>query len=113
MKAERTLGREPKEMPHENPGYDIESRDPKDNRLLFIEVKGKTTGAPTVTISKTQIFTAFNKPDDFILVIVEIEGGTAKEPRYIRQPFQKEPDFGVTSVNYKLNELLARAEPPS
>ena len=113
MEAERTLGREPKEMPHENPGYDIESRDPKDNRLLFIEVKGKVTGATTVTVSKTQIFTAFNKPDDFILVIVEIEDGTAKEPRYIRQPFQKEPDFGVTSVNYKLNELLARAEPPS
>ena len=113
MEAERTLGREPKEMPHENPGYDIESRDPKDNRLLFIEVKGKTAGAPTVTVSKTQIFTAFNKPDDFILAIVEIESDTAKEPRYIRQPFQKEPDFGVTSVNYKLNELLARAEPPS
>ena len=113
MEAERTLGREPKEMPHENPGYDIESRDPKDNRLLFIEVKGKTTGAPTVTVSKTQIFTAFNKPDDFILAIVEIEGDTAKEPRYIRQPFQKELDFGVTSVNYKLNELLVRAEPPS
>ena len=113
LAAERSLGREPKEMPHENPGYDIESRDPKDNTLLFIEVKGKSIGATTVTISKTQIFTAFNKPDNFILAIVEIEGDTAKAPRYIRQPFQKEPDFGVTSVNYNLNELLARAEPPS
>ena len=113
MRAERGLGREPKEMPHDNPGYDIESRDPKDNRLLFIEVKGKTTDATTVTVSKTQIFTSFNKPDDFILAIVEIEDDTPKEPRYIRQPFQKEPDFGVTSVNYNLNKLLARAEPPS
>ena len=25
--------------------------------------------------------------------------------------FQREPDFGVTSVNYKLDELIARAEP--
>jgi hypothetical protein len=25
--------------------------------------------------------------------------------RYVRQPFQKEPDFGVTSVNYDLREL--------
>ena len=74
-------------------GYDIESRDPKDNRLLFIEVKGKTTDATTVTVSKTQIFTSLNKPDDFILAIVEIEGDTPKEPRYIRQPFQREPDF--------------------
>ena len=80
-------------MPHQNPGYDIESRDPKDNRLLFIEVKGKTTDATTVTVSKTQIFTSFNKPDDFILAIVEIEDDIPKEPRYIRQPFQKEPDF--------------------
>ena len=113
MEAERGLGREPKEMPHENPGYDIESRDPKDNRLLFIEVKGKTTNSTAVTISKTQILTSLNKPDDFILAIVEIEGDTPKEPRYIRQPFQKEPDFGVTSVNYNLNKLLARAESPS
>ena len=113
MEAERGLGREPKEMPHENPGYDIESRDPKDNRLLFIEVKGKATDATTVTVSKTQIFTSLNKPDDFILAIVEIEGDTPKEPRYIRQPFQKEPDFDVTSVNYNLNKLLARAELPN
>ena len=113
MRAERGLGREPKEMPHQNPGYDIESREPKDNRLLFIEVKGKTTDATTVTVSKTQIFTSFNKPDDFILAIVEIEDDIPKEPRYIRQPFQKELDFGVTSVNYNLSKLLARSEPPN
>ena len=113
MEAERKLGRDPKEMPHENPGYDIESRDPNTNQLLFIEVKGKSSDATTVTISKTQILTAFNKPDNFILVIVEVDGNTTKVPRYIRQPFQKEPDFGVTSVNYNLSELLARAEAPS
>ncbi|MYA68859.1 DUF3883 domain-containing protein [Candidatus Poribacteria bacterium] len=113
MEAERKLGREPTEMPHHNPGYDIESKDPNTNQLLFIEVKGKSTDATTVTVSKTQIFTAFNKPDSFILAIVEVDGDTAKEPRYIREPFQKEPDFGVTSVNYNLSELLARSEPPS
>lgn len=113
MAAERKLGREPKEMPHHNPGYDIESKDPNTNRLLFIEVKGKSTDATIVTVSKTQIFTAFNTPDNFILAIVEVDGETAKEPHYIREPFQKEPDFGVTSVNYNLNKLLTRAEPPS
>lgn len=113
MEAERRLGRDPKEMPHHNPGYDIESKDPNTNQLLFIEVKGKSADATVVTISKTQIFTAFNKPDSFILAIVEVDGDTAREPRYIREPFQKEPDFGVTSVNYNLNELLARAEPPN
>ena len=113
MEAERGLGREPKEMPYENQGYDIESKDPNSNSLLFIEVKGIATGATTVTASKTQIFTTFNKPDSFILAIVEIDGEETKEPRYLRQPFHKEPDFGVTSVNYDLNELLARSEPPS
>lgn len=32
---------------------------------------------------------------------------------YVRQPFQREPDFGVTSVNYDFAELLARATVPS
>jgi hypothetical protein len=102
-------------MPHDNPGYDIESKDPAGNRLRFIEVKGKAVGvgSTTVTISKTQIHTAFNKPDDFILAIVMVDGETAHEPLYIRRPFQKEPDFGVTSVNYDLEELLNRAEKPA
>ena len=83
MEAERGLGRMPSEMPHENPGYDIESKDPRDNRLLFIEVKGKAAGSTTLTVSKTQILTAFNKPDEFILAIVEVDGDTASEPRYV------------------------------
>jgi hypothetical protein len=29
---------------------------------------------------------------------------------YVRQPFRRKPDFGVTSVNYDLAELIARAE---
>ena len=30
----------------------------------------------------------------------------------MRQPFQREPDFGVTSVNYNFAELLSRAKAP-
>ena len=33
LEAERSLGRAPKEMPHENPGYDIESRDSDDQPI--------------------------------------------------------------------------------
>jgi len=44
---------------------------------------------------------------------VEVEDGKAQPPRYVRKPFKKEPDFGVTSVNYNLNELLARSKVPS
>ena len=32
---------------------------------------------------------------------------------YIRQPFQLEPEFAVESINYKLQELLARGEDPA
>lgn len=113
VEAERRLGREPRVMPHENPGYDIESRDQSSGRLLFIEVKGKAVGSTTVTVSKTQVLTALNKPEEFILAIVEVDGDSAREPRYIRRPFQKEPDFAVTSINYDLEELLARSEVPS
>jgi len=41
------------------------------------------------------------------------DGDGAHEPRYIHRPFQREPDFGVTSVNYDLDELLDRSEGPT
>ena len=113
MAAERKLGREPTEMSHQNPGYDIESKDPNTNLLLFIEVKGKAVGSTGVTVSKTQILTAFNKPDNFILAIVEINGETVEKIYYIPRPFQKERDFEVTSVTYSLDKLLERATSPS
>ncbi|MFO7976728.1 MAG: DUF3883 domain-containing protein, partial [Candidatus Hydrogenedentota bacterium] len=113
MATERRLGRKPMEMPHQNPGYDIESRVPDEpGRLLFIEVKGKVKGRETVAASKTQILTALNKPDDFILAIVEIDGD-ATAVKYVRQPFGRAPDFGVTSVNYDLGELLGRGDKPA
>lgn len=113
MEAERELGRQPTEKSHHHPGYDIESKDPNTNQLLFIEVKGKAVGATNVTVSKTQILTAFNKPDTFILAIVEVDGETVSGIHYIRTPFQKEPDFEATSVNYNLDKILERATPPS
>lgn len=37
------------------------------------------------------------------------ESGAAK---YLSNPFQKEPDFGVTSLNYDLAEVLERDQDP-
>lgn len=113
METERSLGCEPRDVGAEKLGYDIESRDPKKETLRFIEVKGRVEGADTVTVTRNEILTALNKPDAFILAIVQVSAGFASEPRYIREPFQKEPDFGATSVTYKLPELVARAEVPS
>ena len=65
-----------------------------------------------VTVTKNEVLTALNKPDDFILAIVEVDGDEATT-NYVTRPFQREPDFGVTSVNYDFAELLARASTPS
>lgn len=51
--------------------------------------------------------------EGFILALVEVKDGEARPPRYVRRSFEKEPDFGVTSVNYDLKELLGRSMAPS
>ncbi len=107
--VERVLGYEPHDVSAERRGYDIESRVPGIGRRRFIEVKGRTAGARTVTVTKNEILTGLNKPDDFILALVEV-GDHAGPPRYLRRPSVREPDFGVTSVNDDLPDLLARAE---
>jgi hypothetical protein len=112
MEIERGLGFEPVDREFERLGYDIESRVPGTGRLRFIEVKGRVTGADTITVTKNEILYSLNKPEDFILVIVEFMVDGTHRVHYVRRPFQCEPDFGVTSVNYDLAELLAKAETP-
>jgi hypothetical protein len=65
-----------------------------------------------VTVTRNEILYSLNKPEDFILALVEWLDDGGSRVRYLRQPFQREPDFGVTSVNYGFAELLARAEAP-
>jgi len=112
IETEKGLGRYPRDVSMDNIGYDIESSVLDGARLLFIEVKGRATGAKTVTITKNEILTGLNKPDEFILAIVIVEGEEVQEPVYVKRPFSKEPDFGVTSVNYDLGELVAKGAAP-
>jgi hypothetical protein len=135
MEAERSLGYEPQDVSRQNYGYDIESRVLNSGQLRFIEVKGRIEGAETVTVTKNEILTALNKPEHFILALVQVpqsvefaEGdawrvrersgdyrveATGCAIRYVRDPFQTEPDFGVTSVNYGWKDLWQRGTPPS
>jgi superfamily II DNA or RNA helicase len=113
MEVERKLGYLPRDCESERLGYDIESRDPNTGRLRFIEVKGRLSGAQTITVTRNEILTALNKPDDYILAIVEFLDDGKHRVRYLRQPFCREPDFGATSVNYNFAELLARASEPA
>ena len=112
MEVERKLGFEPTDRETERLGYDIESRVPATGKLRFIEVKGRRSDAETVTVTRNEILYSLNKPDDFILAIVEFRDDDDYRVRYIRQPFRREPDFGAASVNYTLRELLKMAEVP-
>ena len=113
MDVERRLGFVPVDREAEKLGYDIESAIPGTGRLRFIEVKGRVAGAATVTVTRNEILYSLNKPDDFILAIVEFLDGGNHNVHYVRRPFQREPDFHAASVNYDFAELLARAEAPS
>ena len=112
MEAERRLGFEPRDVSADKCGYDIESRIPGSGRLRFIEVKARAAGADTVTVTRNEILTGLNKPEDFILALAQIDG-ERKELRYVRKPFHRDPDFGVESVNYNLAELWNRGEAPA
>jgi len=101
---EKEKGYEPVDVSSFNFGYDIESRDEK-GKLRFIEVKGRAKGATTITVTKNEILTALNKPDDYILAVVEIDGHKAKI-FYMKKPFKYQPDFAATSVNYNIDELM-------
>lgn len=113
MRVERELGYEPMHCETEKLGYDVGSRDVSTGRLRFLEVKRRVSGAPTITITRNETLYSLNKPVDFILAIVEFLEGETHRVHYVRRPFQREPDFGVTSVNYDFVRLLARSEAPA
>jgi hypothetical protein len=117
MAYERAQGFEPRDVSKENRGYDVESRYPanhaKSGQLRFVEVKGRIVGADTVTVTKNEILTALNKPDDYILALVFVGAAGAEKPRYLMKPFEQEPDFATASVNFKLKDLMARVEAPT
>ena len=108
MEIERSLGFEPTDREFEKLGYDIESRVPGTGKLRFIEVKGRVTGAPTITVTRNEILYSLNKPDDFILAIVEFTATTRTASTTCASPSSASRTFGVTSVNYD----FFGAEPP-
>lgn len=111
MREERARGYIPRDVSADKCGYDIESRIPATGKLRFIEVKGRSKGASTVTVTKNEILTALNKPDDFILAVVEVDGENTTT-HYLTRPFQREPDFGATSVTYDIAKLLSGGAHP-
>ena len=116
MDTERALGFEPTDRELEQLGYDVESRVPGTGRLRFLEVKGRVAGAETVTVTKNEILYSFNKPDDFILAMVEYVDADRHRVHYLRRPFERSgvtTDFNGASVNFPFADLLSRSADPS
>lgn len=115
MDIETELGYLPHDVSAAKVGYDVESDIPKALRdegkssLRFIEVKGRTKGATSVTVSKNEILTGLNKPDEYILAIVEVDGPFT-HTIYLKRPFRNAPDFTATSVNFDIGDLIQNAE---
>ena len=113
MKAERALGNQPSDVSAQKLGYDIASYDPRTGHLRFIEVKGRIDGADTVMLTRQEIITSLHEPQKYILAIVQIEGGFAHAPRYVRGALSDhEPSFEHTAIQFHLKRLLERAEQP-
>ncbi len=111
MQAECQLAYIPRDVSALKCGYDIESSMPGTGKLRFIEVKGRVKDSTSVIVTKNEVLTALNKPDDFYLAIVLVDGETTTT-HYIPKPFQREPDFDATSVIYNLDKLLTKGASP-
>jgi SNF2 family DNA or RNA helicase len=116
MEIERNLGFDPEDVETKKVGYDVESRVPGTGRLRFIEVKGRMAEADHFTVTKNEILTALNKPEDFVLAIVEFLSEQEHRVHYVREPFARSgitTDFNGASVNFPLAEMIARGSTPS
>ena len=118
MDVERSFGCEVKDVGDEKCGWDVTSRPPAnaDGSIQpdrHIEVKGRSKGQSTITVSRNEIIYGLNQADKFILAIVMVDGDEFDGPHYVRNPFSVEPDFGVASINYDLGDLLSKSVVPS
>jgi hypothetical protein len=119
MDIETSLGYIPSDVSAAKVGYDIESivhssefKVENEPTMRFIEVKGRVIGAETVTVTKNEILTAFNKPDNYILALCSVHSSEFKvqsylvDVVYLVKPFKERPDFAATSVNYNISEMM-------
>jgi hypothetical protein len=113
-KAEEAFGHEVIDVSAEKCGWDLTAVVPAiDGKLpqaRHIEVKGRSKGQVTITVTRNEILYALNQADKFILAIVLVDGDSYEGPYYVRNPFTQEPDWAVTSINLDLVSLLQKAQ---
>lgn len=67
MEIERSLGFLPTDREFEELCHDVKSSVRGTGKLHFIEVKGRVSGADTITVTKNEALYLLNKPDDFMI----------------------------------------------
>ncbi|MCC7383917.1 MAG: DUF3883 domain-containing protein [Deltaproteobacteria bacterium] len=113
MAAERALKRDPRDVSDQRGiGYDIESKDRASSDLFFLEVKGRAVGAEHVTLTRTEMLCALNKPKNFRLAVVMIDANGAQPPVYVAGYDYGQPGFELTSASFPLRSVLAHGGPP-
>jgi superfamily II DNA or RNA helicase len=115
LTAERSLGRQPEEMAHNNPGYDIRSLS-SDGHLIHIEVKGRIAGANDFFITYNEVLHGKNAAPRYRLALVRVspDGPHADEVRYIADPFRRTElgSFTATGITGDWNAEWARGTVP-
>ncbi len=96
-------------------GWDITSYPPaiegKQPESRHIEVKGRIKGATTITVTRNEMLYALNQAAKFVLAIVQVdENEQIDGPYYLRNPFDAEAGWGVSSINFEISEFLKKAE---
>ncbi len=114
LAAERALGRQPEEMPHNNPGFDIRSLT-ADGHWLFIEVKGRIAGAEDFSVTRNEVLYGKNA-DRYRLALVRVspDGAASDEIRYLSDPFKDFSfgDFAADAVRGDWTEMWTRGGSP-
>jgi len=60
---------------------------------------------------RNEICYGANQADKFVLAVVLIDENDAIDgPYYLRNPFDREPQWGVATMDMKLSEIIERAE---
>lgn len=102
LAAERSLGREPEEMPHNNPGYDVRSVAP-DGHLVHLEVKGQLSGAEDFFVTYNEVLFGKNAAPRYRLALVSVspDGAEHDGVRYVGDPFATTSLGGFASTGIR------------
>ncbi|GAA1399265.1 helicase-related protein [Pseudonocardia kongjuensis] len=102
LAAEKALGRDAEEMPHNNPGYDIRSTAPG-QPTIFIEVKGRMAGADDFFVTYNEVLFGKNAGDNHRLALVSVsqDGPEQDELCYLINPFRSTDLGGFTATGIR------------